>query len=340
MRRTEFLSGSLAFAALAFMKKEAFSRKQTSWLMSVSGKLTDPGRILPHEHILVDFIGAGKVSPARYDAGEVFETALPKLKELKLLGCDTLIECTPDYLGRDVKLLKRLSEASGMNILTNTGYYGAREHMFLPDHVHEEDAGKLADRWTDEWENGIGDTGIRPGFIKTGADKAPLSALQRKIVRAAARTHLRTGLTVGIHTGNGAAAEEELSILEAEGVSPEAFIWIHAQSENNHSYHLQLARKGAWVEFDGIREESLEEHLELVQTMKAHKLLGKVLVSQDAGWYHVGEAGGGSYRGYGLLFTAFIPLLKKKDFTGKEIETLVKTNPAEAFAIRIRKKHP
>ena len=35
------------------------------------------GLTLMHEHVLVDFIGASTVSPARYDAGDAFKKALP-----------------------------------------------------------------------------------------------------------------------------------------------------------------------------------------------------------------------------------------------------------------------
>lgn len=341
MHRREFFTGGLGFAALAIAGTHVGKGKplttapvEKGELMSVNGWVPNPGVVLPHEHILVDFSGAGKVDPANYDADEVFKVALPKLKELRSLGCDTLVECTPAYLARDVKLLARLSAASGLNILTNTGYYGARDHLFLPDHVNTESPKQLAGRWISEWENGIEGTAIRPGFIKIGVDKAPLSALQKKIVKAAALTYLKTGLVIGIHTGNGQAAVEELSLLEREGVLPGAFIWIHAQSEPNSDYHVQLARKGAWIEFDGIRKESLDRHLDLLKMMKANKLLDRALISQDAGWYHVGEPGGGDYRGYGLLFTEFLPLLKENGFSAGELKTLTRTNPRHAFAVR------
>ncbi|HYH55622.1 MAG TPA: hypothetical protein VD772_03360 [Anseongella sp.] len=331
MQRRQFLSGSLALAAAGLGCVAA--RKPGLRLMSVSGWVDNPGVILPHEHILVDFIGAAEAAPSRYDANEVFKTALPKLKELKALGCDTLMECTPAYLARDVRLLARLSRASGLNILTNTGYYGAREHLFLPEHVSRESPAQLAARWIGEWKQGIEGTGIRPGFIKTGVDKAPLSELQVKIVRAAAITHRQTGMAIGIHTGDGAAAREELGILEKEGVSPEAFIWIHAQSESDSGHHIRLAEKGVWIEFDGIAPESLEQHLRLLQTMKAARLLNRTLISQDAGWYHAGEAGGGNYRGYGLLFTGFLPLLRENGFSAAEITMLTRHNPLKAFGI-------
>ena len=95
---------------------------------SVRGPL-DPGALgvtLMHEHVLVDFAGAALAHRSRYDADEAFALVLPHLERLHNRGCRTLVECTPAYLGRDVELLARLSEASGLHILTNTGYVRRR----------------------------------------------------------------------------------------------------------------------------------------------------------------------------------------------------------------------
>ena len=51
--------------------------------------------MLPHEHILVDFVGADGVSPDRYDADEAFKVMLPFVKQAKESGCATIAECTP-----------------------------------------------------------------------------------------------------------------------------------------------------------------------------------------------------------------------------------------------------
>lgn len=65
-----------------------------------------------------------------------------------------------------------------------------------------------------------------------------------------------------------------------------------------------------------------------------------MLVSQDAGWYHVGEPGGGSYRPHTFLFDAFVPALRTAGLADAAIETLLARNPAEAFAIRRRPARP
>lgn len=311
-------------------------RSETGVMMTVNGpvNMADLKFTLTHEHILVDFIGAAKQHKDRYNAEEVYRTALPFLQDVKDKGCATFVECTPAYLGRDVQLLRRLSTASGLHIITNTGYYGAAGEKYLPAHVYTETAEQLAARWIGEWTHGIEGTGIKPGFIKTGVDKAPLSTAQQKIIEAAALTHLATGLAIGVHTGNGAAADEQLEILKAKGVAPSARIWIHAQSEPDAAFHIATAKKGGWVSFDGVSPGNIQAYVKYLQTMKEEGLLDLVLVSQDAGWYNVGEPNGGNYRNYNCIFTDFIPALQQNGFTQKEIDTVFVSNPAKAFFIR------
>jgi phosphotriesterase-related protein len=290
------------------------------------------GLTLMHEHVLVDFIGAEQVSPSRYDADEVFRIVLPHLQRVRALGCVSFVECTPAYLGRDARLLKRLAEASGLNILTNTGYYGGAKDKHLPRHAFTESAEQLAARWRAEFDKGIDGTGIRPAFMKIGVDEAPLSDVDAKLVRASAMVSKATGRPVASHTSTGAAALAEIEILERAGVPPGAFIWVHAHNERDTTFHARAARAGAWVEFDGIAEASVARHVDLVRRMKAEGLLGRVLVSQDAGWYHVGEPGGGAFRPFDTLFTTFVPALGEAGLSKDEIRQLLVDNPRRALA--------
>lgn len=290
------------------------------------------GLTLMHEHVLVDFIGADQVNASRYDAEEAFKIIRPYLTQAKAHGCETLLECTPAYLGRDVRLLKRLSDASGVNILTNTGYYGAAKDKHLPRHAFTESADQLAARWIREFERGIDGTPIRPAFMKIGVDEAPLSDVDAKLVRAAALTSRSTGLPVASHTSTGAAALAEMELLDRADVSPTAFIWVHAHNERDTTFHTRAASAGAWVEFDGISETSVDRHAELVRHMKAQGLLGRVLVSQDAGWYHVGEPGGGQFRPFDTLFTRFVPALADVGLTKEDVRQLLVENPRRVLA--------
>src|SRR5688572_19088591 len=195
--RRKFLRtvAATAITVAALPRRAIGSDDLTGRVMTVLGPIApgDLGRTLAHEHGVVDFIGAEKAPRLRHDSQEAFATILPHLEKLKQLGCRSVVECTPNYIGRDVALLKRLATASGLHILTNTGYYGAAGNKFVPQHAHSESADQLADRWLREWRDGIGITGVRPGFLKLGVEKGKLSELHVKLVRAARSEERRVG---------------------------------------------------------------------------------------------------------------------------------------------------
>jgi phosphotriesterase-related protein len=339
--RREWLAGSAVLLSGACASRgvngaAAPGRGAAPTVQTVTGALAADrlGLTLMHEHVLVDFIGAGQVSPSRYDVNEVFTKVLPYLAEARSLGCETLVECTPAYLGRDPGLLRRLSDASGIHIVSNTGYYGAAKDKHLPAHAFTETAEQLAARWIREAARGMDGTPIRPGFLKIGVDEGPLSQIDSKLVRAAALTHRETGLPIASHTATGIAIMQTIALLDGAGVPPSALIWVHAHSERDETFHTRAAERGAWVEFDGISADTVTSHVELLVRMKGQGLLKQVLVSHDAGWYRVGEPGGGQFRGFDTLFTRFVPALRVAGLDDADIRQVLVSNPRDALTGR------
>lgn len=308
-------------------------------IMTVSGPIpsSEMGLSLIHEHAMVDFIGADQTGQHRWKEDEVISVVQPFFGQAKELGVKTLVECTPAYLGRDPQLLKKLSERSGVHIITNTGYYGASDNKYIPEHAYAESADQLAARWVKEAKEGIDGTGIKPGFIKTSVNSGPLSALHAKLITAAAKTHLETGLIIASHTGPAIPAFEQMAILEKEGVDASAFIWVHAQGEPDLGMHVKAAKKGAWISLDGLDNSNLEEYLQMLGNLKAHGLLHQTLLSHDAGWYSPGEEKGGEFRAYTVLFEKFIPLLIQRGWNQNEVQQILVINPRNAFEIKIRR---
>jgi phosphotriesterase-related protein len=292
------------------------------------------GPTLVHEHLLVDVIGASQVSKDRYDREAVFARMLPLLEQFRADGGRTFVDATPQALGRDPELLKRLSQASGIAIITSTGIDGASGDKYVPDFARTESADALATRWIAEARDGIEGTTIRPGLIRIGVDGSPLSDLDRKLVLAAARAHRATGLPIASHTEGGAAVREQLDLLAKEGVAPDAFVWAHAQGETDRAVHRELATRGAWIEFDGISDQELDLHVDLVLDMRKHGLLGRTLVAHHVGWYHVGEPDGGDVRPYTMMFERFLPALRHAGMTPAEKRTLIVDNPRAVLVPR------
>ena len=302
-------------------------------VQSVTGPIAADrlGITLMHEHVLVDFIGADRGEPEPLRPDQVFKVALPHLVKVRELGCESVLECTPAYIGRDVRLLQRLSDASGLHILTNTGYYGAANDKYLPQHAFTETADQLAARWIREAEHGIDGTRDQAGLHEDRRRRGA-AVRRRREAREGRGDHApATGLTIASHTTTGAAAMAEIDLLDRAGVPAAAFIWVHAHNERDASFHMRAAKAGAWVEFDGMADDSVGRHVELVREMKAQGLLGRVLLSHDAGWYHVGEPGGGEFRPYTTLFTALIPALEDAGVTKDEIRQILVENPRRAL---------
>lgn len=303
------------------------------------------GVCLIHEHVLVDFIGADSTGYHRWNRSKVIEHVLPFLLKAKEKGITTFFGCTPAYLGRDPLLLKELSNKTGLNIVTNTGYYGAMNNKFVPKHALGDSPQKIAKVWIDEFKNGIEGTGIFPGFIKIGVErKDSLSPIHAKIARAAAIAHKATGLTIVSHTGIDGPAFAQLAILKQEGVSPEAFVWTHA-NRGTFEGILKAAKMGAWISLDKVDSNyspnsddsgGIDWYAELLTRLKKEKLLHKILISHDAGWYNPGKPNGGKYRGHTDIFEYLIPVLKEKGFTQDEIDLTFIKNPQKAYAVKIR----
>jgi phosphotriesterase-related protein len=67
--------------------------------------------------------------------------------------------------------------------------------------------------------------------------------------------------------------------------------------------------------------------------MVDHGFEEQILLSQDAGWYNVGQPRGGNIRSYEYLIEKFVPLMKKNGFDQGLVDKILVENPAKAFQI-------
>ena len=81
------------------------------------------GKTLMHEHILCANWTARMNYPDWLNRKELIDMAVSMLKRLKDCGFDTIVDGTPPALGRDVSVLKEVSEKAEINIIASTGFY-------------------------------------------------------------------------------------------------------------------------------------------------------------------------------------------------------------------------
>src|SRR4051794_34537890 len=94
MDRRDVLQAGVALGFLGLAPQPLVAQPGAARVMTVRGPIAPEamGPTLPHEHILVDFIGAALVSRDRYDPDEVVRIALPHLRRIRQQGLLTLVE--------------------------------------------------------------------------------------------------------------------------------------------------------------------------------------------------------------------------------------------------------
>jgi phosphotriesterase-related protein len=311
----------------------------TSIIRTVRGDIQAEslGLVLPHEHLFTDLRGPLYPEYAQGNPETVVKVMQPYLEAAYQAGVTALVECSTAGVGRNVSVLKRLAEVTQIHIVAPTGVY---RQAYTPAALQNIRAGALADLWIQEMEEGIEGSPVRAGFIKIAMSDDGPTEIEVRNLKAAAATSRVTDAAIASHTIKGTIAVQEMDILESEGLDLERFIWVHANIEPNRTYHLQAAKRGAYVEFDAVGQKGFSQ-AELVDDTLALIEAGytdRILLSHDAGWYDPsqpdGQPAGDGIRGFSALVTDFIPLLRDRGLNESMIHRLTAQNPARAFALR------
>jgi phosphotriesterase-related protein len=292
------------------------------------------GLILPHEHLFTDLRGPLAPDYAQRDAEFVVKVVAPHLADAAALGVTALVECSTIGVGRNLSILRSLSESTPIYIVAPTGVY---REAYVPESLRNTSEDELAELWTKELTEGIDGTSLRAGFIKLAMSDDGPTPLETRNLKAAVKASQATGAVIGSHTIGGKVAREEMDVLEAAGLDLRRFIWIHAQTEPDLSVLKDAARRGAYVELDtvGAPFQSQPELLACVLRLIEAGFLRNILLSHDAGWFDPSSPDGlpkEGYRGYTALVRGFIPTLLQRGVSEEQIHCITVLNPRQAFA--------
>ena len=289
------------------------------------------GVILPHEHIFVD-LGPIEDENWKYaDPDAVVAMMVPELEKARAAGVTALVECTPMGVGRRADIVKAVSEAAHFPVVVPTGIY---REPWVPQWAYEAPLEKIRDWMIAELTGEIEGSGVQAAWIKLSAGDEGLTPVEAKILRAAAQAGKETGAVIGSHTIKGRVVKDQLRILEEEGYTPERFIWIHTQAEENFDLHLEVARRGAWLEYDSLGWDWTPEEifLENIPRLLDAGFGDQLMLSHDAGWYDPSQPGGGEAKPFTYLSEVFLPKLREIGVDEAAIKQLTRTNPFQAFA--------
>ncbi|GAA0576231.1 phosphotriesterase [Kribbella sandramycini] len=208
-------------------------------IRTVLGDVDQLGVTDSHDHLF--FRSARLAGQELDDEG----AALDAVVEFKALGGAAVVQWTPYGLGRRADALVEISRRTGVSLVAATGLHRA-EHY--PEGAEWP---KLAETFHRELTVGIGASTARAGLIKVAGAFHGLDAHARFVLAAAAEAQLATGAPIAVHHELGTAADDVLELLTRLGVPPASVLLGHLNRFPDRRAHLELAKQGAWLAFDG-----------------------------------------------------------------------------------------
>ena len=193
----------------------------------------NPATALANENLAYLRDGGSMMSPESSTLGDLgFATA--ELRHFAGIGGRAVCDASPIGLRGDVRILQEASELADTHVVFATGLYVADVRPAGLEDPTEETQTALFRR---EVLDGVGDTGIRPGFLKCGMSAtdpaAPLNEAELRTLRSLARISAETDLSLHVHTAFPMSLEQVLGVIDAAlaaGVAAERLVMMHMDS--------------------------------------------------------------------------------------------------------------
>jgi phosphotriesterase-related protein len=310
----------------------------------------DLGTTLMHEHVFVltpDILA--NYGDEYWDEELRVADAIDKLRRLKELGVDTIVDPTVVGLGRYVPRVARINAEVDIHIVAATGLYTFDE---IPHFLHYRGPGTLlggaepmVEMFVRDIREGIAGTGVKAAFLKGVVEERGLTPDQTRVQRAIAETHVETGVPITVHT-NAAAQTGRLALdLYAEhGVDLTKVVVGHAGDTNDLDYLRELMDRGATIGCDRFGLDMYnptEQRVATVAALCAEGYAGRIVLAHDASCYMDFFSGEASQAllaqaapnwHYEHISRDVLPALREQGVTDDQITTMMVENPRRYFS--------
>lgn len=342
-------------------------------VQTVLGRIApdEMGVTLSHEHVLMDLTcifrqpedeekGRAAYEPISTDNAGYFryhvvenrdnlllldeEQVIKELMAFKRLGGRTLVDATMcSDIGRNPLGVKRIAEATGLNIIMGTGYYV--EHSQRVEVMRKRSEEEIARGFVDNIAKGIEGTGVRCGLIGEIGISWPMGDCERKVLRAACFAQKETGAPLVIHPGQSEESPfEVIDIIKDAGADLSHTAMIHMERTIlTAKTRYRLAETGCYMEFDafgfeGYWPDTLSkidvpndvQRIRQIQDLFARGFGTKILISHDL-WAKCRYRCYGGH-GYAHILDNAVPVMRSRGMTEEQINLLLVENPRKFFA--------
>ena len=313
-------------------------------VMTVTGPISSDklGFTLAHEHIYLDLM--------RDDWDVRLFLNDPELAEMEVrryadAGGKTLIDLTSGGLRENdqdllfdqelnhlkhAEAVRAMAQKTGLNIVLGCGWY--RESYYEP-RLWRMKTDEMAEEIVRDLTEGIDGTGVRAGIIgEIGAHFNWLSAIEERVLRAAGRAQLKTGVGLVTHATRGPHGLEQLDVLAQEGIDLRRVAVAHSGAVPIPKYHAEIVGRGAFVSFDRMGMLPTFNEFERHRTLSHIKMIidagyiENLLLSHDVCYRSDYAMNGGA--GYDYLSTQCMAILGGEiGLTEEQFHTIMHDNP-------------
>ncbi|OAD56321.1 Phosphotriesterase-related protein, partial [Eufriesea mexicana] len=272
-----------------------------------------------------------------FDDQHTEDAVLEDVKLYKEFGGGTIVENSNHGLKRNIPFMKKVSEATGVNIIAGTGYYVSatqankvltKEHMY---NVILKEMTLGCEECPD----------VKAGFIGEVGSTWPITPFEKRAIQATAEVQDQLKCPVSFHPGRDPAAPSEIIRIyqEAGGNTRKAILSHLDRTILNPEQLLEFADDTkCYCQFDLFGSEcsfyqlnpsvdmvSDAQRIDRIKHFRGNQKLDRVLLSHDIHTKHRLIRFGG--HGFSHILNNVIPKMTLKGFTAEEINTLTIHNP-------------
>jgi phosphotriesterase-related protein len=301
----------------------------------------DLGRSLVHEHFFFGYPGhEGDRTMWTYDEQAILDAARSVSRTTRAYGVRTVFDLTPSDCGRDVRLLKEISQRHDIQIVATSGYYEGGASYLKFRSLFNDTVKELTELFVTELTDGVEGTGIRTGLLKVATGAGEITEYEKATFQAAAAAQQLTGTPIFTHTSQGTMGPEQARLLLEAGADP-AKVVIGHMCERSHDvqYQLDVLKQGVGIAFDRIGGNRLfndvtdDDRMDMVVNLMDRGFGDRIFLSHDSVNHWKGRDAsafqhvpGAEHWGIHRIGEYVIPSLLERGLSENDVDGLVRDN--------------
>lgn len=310
-------------------------------IYTVCGEIStkELGCTLLHEHLVATDWNVRMGIPGWLDFEAVCREVGEKLRVIsQQYGIHTIGDLSTWGLGRDVNIMRRISEISGVHVFCATGFY-ADDKPFFRGASDE----TMLEYLMGEIHDGIQGTGIRPAVIKCATTEKGVTPHNERQLWVCAKAQMASGLPLFTHTyPHNESGLKQQDVFEKAGVDLRHVVIGHCGDSNEIEYLEKILKRGSYIGLDRFGQDkhnTFENRMAVLIELLKRGYIRQIIISHDHICYENNDKYDRKARvkmedetiDLRYIHRFVIPRLKGAGFSDRDVEQLLVENPKDIF---------